>query len=259
MSLFVWFGRLWVDLLPAVQFLTRIPVPSQTYSPDSLSRSVKFFPFIGLLIGAGAALLHQLLAPHLQRPVTALLVLTYLLLLTGCLHEDGLADAADGFGGGWTREQILTIFRDSRIGSYGAAALIVSLLARLLLIASIPLGQIFEYLIAAHVLSRWTIVPLSYYLSPARLQTEDGKDGQGARIAQLTTRGTFIGGTLFSFALVAALLRWQSIFAIGSAIAIAFLSSMYYRRKIGGITGDCFGATNQITEIAIYLCGAWTL
>jgi adenosylcobinamide-GDP ribazoletransferase len=259
MNLLAWFGRLEADFLSAVQFLTRIPVPSQTHSPESLARSVKFFPLIGLLIGTGAALLHLLVAPHLQRPLAALLVLTYLLLITGCLHEDGLADAADGFGGGWTREQILVIFRDSRIGSFGSAALTVSLLARLLLIASIPLGHIFEYLIAAHVLSRWTILPLSYYLPPARIPSEDGINGQGARIAQLTTRGTFIGGTVFSLAFVVALLRLRSVAVIGSAIATAFLSSMYYKKKIGGITGDCFGATNQITEIAIYLCGAWAL
>lgn len=259
MRSFAWLRSLWSDLLTAVQFLTRIPVPLQDYAPESLARSVKFFPLVGMFVGANAALLHLLLAPHLQRPVTALLVLSYLLPITGCLHEDGLADAADGFGGGWSRDQILLIFRDSRIGSYGAAALTVSLLARLLLISSLPLAGIVQYLIAAHVLCRWTTLPLSYYLSSARSQSENGKDGQGARLAQLTTRGSLIAATVFSFAVAIALLGSGAVFPIMSAIAVTLLSGFYYKRRIGGVTGDCFGATNQATEIAVYLCGAWTL
>ena len=258
MSLSANLRRLWSDLLSAIQFLTRIPIPSQSYEPDSLARSVKFFPAVGLLIGASAALLHLLLASHLQRPVTALLVLTYLLVITGCLHEDGFADTADGFGGGWSREQILVILRDSRIGSYGAAALTLSLLGRVLLLSSLPLTQITQYLVAAHVLCRWTTLPLSFYLPAARAQSSDEKDGQGARVAQLTTLSSLIVGTTFTFTIVIALLRTQAVIPIVSTIVVTFLSGLYYKRKIGGITGDCFGATNQLTEVAVYLCGAWT-
>jgi adenosylcobinamide-GDP ribazoletransferase len=92
------------DFLAAIQFLTRVPVPRPTYSAGSLPRSVKFFPVVGLLIGASAGLVHLLLAPHWPRVVVAFLVLTYLCLITGLIHEDGLADAADGFGGGWNRD-----------------------------------------------------------------------------------------------------------------------------------------------------------
>src|SRR5580704_8910802 len=95
------------DFLAAVQFLTRIPVPTPPYSADSLASAVKFFPVVGLLVGASAALVHLLLAPHLQRTVVAGLVLTFLSLITGLIHEDGLADAADGFGGGLNRDKIL--------------------------------------------------------------------------------------------------------------------------------------------------------
>ncbi len=167
------------DILAAVQFLTRIPVPAPAYESDALSRAVKFFPVVGLLLGGAAALLHLLLAPHLPRLITAILVIAFLILITGCFHEDGLADAADGFGGGWTREQVLMILKDSRIGSYGGVALIFSVLGRVLLIASLPLNQVPPYLIAAHVLSRWTTLPLSYYLPPARVPEQEAGVGQG--------------------------------------------------------------------------------
>jgi adenosylcobinamide-GDP ribazoletransferase len=250
--------RTWLDFLSSVQFLTRIPVPSQTYEADTLTRAVKFFPVVGALIGGSAALVHQLFAPHLPRVVTALLVVVWLVFLTGCLHEDGLADVADGFGGGWNREQVLLILRDSRIGSYGAAALMLSLLARILLISSLPLAHVAQYLITAHVLSRWTTLPLSCFLPPAREPVLDRADGQGARIARLTTRGTLIAGTAFSFGVAAAVLRFRSVIPVLISVAVTFCSALYYRRRIGGVTGDCFGATNQLAEVAVYLCGAWT-
>jgi len=245
------------DFLAAVQFLTRIPTPYLPYDPTSLSRAVKFFPVVGLIIGIAAALLHQLLAPHLSRLVTALLVITFLVLLTGCLHEDGLADTADGFGGGSNREQVLVILKDSRIGSYGGVALTLSLLARVLLLASLPLSQILQYLIAAHVLCRWTTLPLSYYLASARSLQDRAGAGQGARLAKLTTRGTFIIGSIFTLAICVIALRTHAAAAIAATIAVTLSSGIYYQRRIGGVTGDCFGATNQLTEIAVYLTGAW--
>jgi len=246
------------EFLSAVQFLTRVPLPSQPYAADSLARSVKFFPLVGMAVGAGAALLHMLLAPHLPRSVAALLVLLYLVFVTGGLHEDGLADTADGFGGGTNREQILRILRDSRIGSYGGIALAFSLVGRLVLIASLPLAQVSYYLIAAHVLCEWTTLPLSYFLVSARNSDAQPIDGQGARIARLTSLGTLIGGTVFSFSVVAFLLKTHAIAPLFSAIALTGITGLYYKSRIGGVTGDCFGATNQLSEIGVYLCGAWT-
>ncbi len=245
------------DALAAVQFLTRIPMPYLPYDPASLSRAVKFFPIVGLVIGSAAALLHQLLTPHLPRMVTALLVIAFLVAITGCLHEDGLADTADAFGGGSSREQILVILKDSRIGSYGGTALTLSLVARVLLLASLPLAQVPKYLIAAHVLCRWTTLPLSYYLTSARNQQDQDGAGQGARIAKLTTRGTLIAGSIFSLAICSFALRIHMAAAVTATILVTLLSGLYYQRKIGGVTGDCFGATNQIAEIAVYLTGVW--
>jgi adenosylcobinamide-GDP ribazoletransferase len=244
--------RLGMEVVVAFQFLTRIPMPSIAFETDSLSRATKFFPLVGLVIGGGAGLLQKLLMPHLSRLLVALIVLVYFVLITGCLHEDGLADTADGFGGGWAKDQILTILKDSRIGTYGATALVLSLLARYLLLASLPFEHFAAYVISAHVLCRWSSLPLSYFLPPAREQ-----DGQGARIARLTSLASLIFGSVFTFAIVGFALRWSALAPLLVTVLAVALSGWLYARRIGGVTGDCFGATNQLTEIAVYFCGVW--
>ena len=245
----------WIeDFLVAIQFLTRLPVPRVSFDPDSLARAAKFFPVVGLIIGLGASVLQRITAPHLSHPLVALLVLTFLILITSGLHEDGLADTADGFGGGWNREQVLTILRDSRIGSFGALALVVSVLARFLLLSNLPVNRFTAFVVSAHVLCRWTTLPLSYFLRSAR-----ESDGQGARIAQKISPASLLICTLLSFAIVFYFMRIEFWIPVFVALVITTLSGLYYSRRIGGVTGDCFGATNQLTEIAIYFCGVWNL
>jgi adenosylcobinamide-GDP ribazoletransferase len=243
--------RFAVDMAVAFQFLTRLPVPQVGFAPDGLARAVKFFPLVGLVIGSGAALLQKALAPHLGRPGCALAVLLYLVLITGCLHEDGLADVADSMGG-WSLEQRLAILHDSRLGSYGVTVLALSLLSRAALLAALPLEHFTAYLISAHVLCRWSTLPLSRYLPPAR-----DSEGQGARIASLTSTASLIFGSIFTIAIVVVALRKASLAPLLTAMLVPLLSSFFYMRKFGGVTGDCFGATNQLTEIAVYLCGVW--
>jgi len=246
--------RLAEELLVAFQFLTRLPISGFTYQPDSLSRSTKFFPIVGLAVGLCASLLQRVLASHLNRALVALLVLTFLVLATGGLHEDALADTADAFGGGWSREQVLTILRDSRIGSFGALALVISVLARFLLLSTIPVNRFTAWVVSAHVLCRWTTLPLSYFVPAAR-----ESDGQGARIAQKTSPTSLFTGTVLSFAIVLYLMRAEFWIPVLVTFAITALSGLYYFRRIGGVTGDCFGATNQLTEIAVYFCGVWSV
>jgi len=246
--------RAGVEVVVAFQFLTRIPMPSIAFEADSLSRATKFFPLVGLVVGSGAVLLQKLLISHLSPQLVALVVLAYFVLITGCFHEDGLADTADAFGGGATKDKILDILKDSRIGSYGATALALSLLARYLLLASLPMEHFAAYVISAQVLCRWSSLPLSYFLPPAREQ-----DGQGARIAKLTSLPSLVFGSVFSLAVVTFALRWSAVPPPLLAVFAVALSGWLYSRKIGGVTGDCFGATNQLTEIAVYFCGVWTV
>jgi len=181
----------------------------------------------------------------------AALVLSYLVLITGGFHEDGLADTADGFGGGWNKEKILEIMRDSRIGSFGALAIGLSLLARFSLLSNLRFDRFPTYLIAAHVLCRWTTLPLSFLLRPARVE------GQGAGVTLKTSVLSLILGTLIAFIICYPLMYLALWIPFTAALAVTLLTALYYRSQIGGVTGDCFGATNQLAEIAIYLCGVW--
>jgi adenosylcobinamide-GDP ribazoletransferase len=251
--------RTYNDFGSAIAFLTRFPVSSVSYDSGSLARAAKFFPLVGLILGSAAGLLHLFLLPHVSRIVAAIFVVLFLALSTGCLHEDGLADALDGFGGGTSRDRILLIMRDSRIGSYGGVGLVLSLLCRVFLLSSVPSGAVLSFLATAHVLSRWTAIPLAYYLRSARSQDEislSPKIAQGVRLEHLT-RNTLIWATVVAFTIVGFALRQKALAPLLAAIASAFFTGWYYKKRIAGVTGDCFGATNQVTEILVYLCGAW--
>jgi adenosylcobinamide-GDP ribazoletransferase len=242
---------LW-DLLSAFQFMTRLPLPSVPSEQEPLSRAAKFFPVVGLVIGLGAAALHRMLSGHVSRSVAAITVLAYLVLITGGLHEDGLADAADGFGGGWTKDRILLIMHDSRVGTFGVIALIFSLLARYILLSELVAVRFSSYVIVAHVLCRWTALPLGVRLRPAR------GEGQGARLAQRTSVISLTFATAVTVAISYFLLGNHAWLPIAVAVALTAITAAYYRSQIGGVTGDCFGATNQLTEIAVYFCGVLT-
>lgn len=239
------------EIATAFQFLTRVPSAKFAWSPDGLSRSAKFFPFVGLAIGLAMASLHLWLSPHLPVGIVAMLAVLFTVLVTGGLHEDGLADVADAFGGGRDREQILTILKDSRVGSYGAIALIFSIVSRALLLMLIPGASFARYVVSAQILCRWTILPLGFMVPPAREQ------GQGARLAKQVSLSSTTIGTLFAFGTVGFLLRMNAMGPIVVALLLTALSGFYYHWRIRGVTGDCFGATIQLAEIAVYVCGVW--
>lgn len=246
--------RVFRDFATAFQFLTRLPIKRLPYDPDALSRSAKFFPVVGMLVGILGSVIYLWLIRHLPSAVAAVMTLAFFILATGGLHEDGLADVADAFGGGWTREQILTILKDSRIGTFGALALMISAGLRVLLLANLPLNRFAAYVISGQVLCRWTALPLGYVLPAAR-----DSSGQGARIARQISLASLVVGSVLTVGLVGYCLRWALWAPILSAAIVTLASGLYYWRKIGGVTGDCFGATNQLAEIAVYLCGVWHL
>jgi adenosylcobinamide-GDP ribazoletransferase len=243
--------RQWLLLRFAIQFLTRLPVPAAGELPqDALAESARFFPIVGAIVGLGAIAIDRLVGPHADRNVSVVLILIYLVIVTGGLHEDGLADAADGFGGGWTKDRVLTIMRDSNIGSFGALAIGCSLLARFVFLTSLSAGNFYGVLLAGQVLGRWAMLPLAYWLQPAR-----NDQGQGARVARKTSTTSLVVATAFMAALVSLARGLGAVTVIVVASGVAALSGAYYRHRIGGITGDCLGATGQVTECAVYLAG----
>jgi adenosylcobinamide-GDP ribazoletransferase len=243
--------RQWRLFLVALQFLTKLPVIVEgDLPPDTLAESARFFPIVGGLVGAGAIGIDFVVGSRAGRSVSVVLMLIYLVIVTGALHEDGLADAADGFGGGWTKERVLAIMRDSNIGSFGALALGFSLLARFVLLTSQPTTSFHGVVLAGQVLNRWSTLPLAYWLPPAR-----NDDGQGARMARKTSTTSLASGTVFMMSIVSIACGFTGVLMIAVATSVAALTGAYYRRRIGGITGDCLGATCQVTECAVYLTG----
>ncbi len=239
------------ELLLAFQFMTRIPISGLPRERHALARAAKFFPVVGLGIGLIAVGIQRALAARVQPQVLTLALIIYLVLITGALHEDGLADAADGFGGGWTKEKILLIMRDSRIGSFGAAAVTLSLLSRFILISNTSPARLPGFLVASSVLCRWTALPLGFWLPYAR---ED--QGLGGAVAGRMPLSSLLWGTGFAVLSVAVVLGLGSLLPWLITLAVTAASGLYFKRHIQGVTGDCFGAANQITEIAIYFYGA---
>ena len=239
--------------LAAVQFLTRIPVPGFAFDDRTLPRAVAWFPAVGALLGLVAALAHRLLVPHLPRTVVAVAVVTLLVALTGALHEDALADCADAFGLPRSRERTLAILHDSAIGSFGGAALALALLARIALVAALPLDRVAPTLVAALTLSRWAVLPLSL-LPPA------GTGGRGSTIAGQVPLPALVLGTIVTSGVVALAFRTTASTGLATALAalvVIALTAAFYRRRLGGVTGDCFGATIQLVEITVLFCGVW--
>jgi adenosylcobinamide-GDP ribazoletransferase len=234
-----------MSLLAAVAFLTRIPI-RRAFSTEQVARAAAWFPLIGgalgLLYGAvwfGATLV---VPPY----VAAVLVLSCEALLTGALHFDGLADMADGFGGGRTRDDVLRIMRDDAIGVYGATALVLMLLltAACLVALKTPL-LVACWLAAGGAFGRWAIVLLSRALPYAR---PDNAISSHIGVRELIPATLTICATGF-------LIRWQALVAAAVTLLIALAMGALARKRIGGVTGDTLGATSQICETAVLLTG----
>ncbi len=247
--------RLIRDFLGAVQFLTRIPLPQRWLGEVKLAQTAPYFPLVGTLLGCAAASVDTAVRPHLTATSAAAVSVVFLVLLTGALHEDGLADCADGFGGGATADRVLAIMRDSRIGSYGAIAVALSLLLRIAFIAALPQRYALAYFVSAETLSRWSVLPLAYFLPSARQGGPSA--GQGARLARSVSPTAVTVGTLIAVAATVTTLHAASWRPWAVCLIVTAASSLYFWRRIRGVTGDCFGAAIQLVAIAVYLCGAW--
>ncbi|MBS0376860.1 MAG: adenosylcobinamide-GDP ribazoletransferase [Proteobacteria bacterium] len=246
--------------LVALQFLTRVPVPSRAdFEPGWLAASLRYFPLIGAGVGLANALVWALAATVFPAPVAVGLMMGASLLLTGGFHEDGLADACDGFGGGRSRERTLAIMQDSRIGAFGALGLVIVLGLKWSVLAGLPVGWIPMTLVVSHAVSRWAAIALIWALPYARTEG-DGKSHPFAHALHFP--GWLLAGLVAAtvpLALAASgwgpLAQAAVVFAIagaGSLLAAATLGA-YFRHRIGGYTGDCLGATQQISELTLLL------
>lgn len=238
-------------LFTAIMFYTRIPVPKGVgFSDENLNRATRYFPLIGILLGGfGAAafmLVHMILSPAIAILISMILTI----LLTGAFHEDGFADFCDGFGGGYTKEKILLIMKDSRIGTYGAIALILILLSKFMLINEIRIDSIPIVFVSAHAFSRLNPVLLIATSSYVRQDNTSKSKPVGKKISFTTLFIALIFGLTPLFLLPIIFIP----FFILTQILILLVFRQYVHKKIGGYTGDVLGALQQLSEIAYYLC-----
>lgn len=233
-----------IGLVGALQFLTRIPIRTSREIPHH--RVVPWFPIAGLLIGAGVGLTAVVAAELVPPLVAGALAVGVGLLVTGAFHEDGLADVADAFGGGWTVERRLEILKDSRHGTYGVAALTTSIVVRVACVASISSpGALFASLVAAHTLGRSAAV-LAMRAAPPATESGLGVSAAGALRAAPTAVGLGVGITA-----VGMLTGWWVLPFLGAAAAGTALTVALAVRKIGGLAGDVLGAVEQVVECAV--------
>ncbi|MCF6242709.1 MAG: adenosylcobinamide-GDP ribazoletransferase [Bacteroidales bacterium] len=234
----------------AVMFYTRIPVPAKTgYSPENLNKATRYFPLIGYIVGGVGALTFLLSNTIFSINISVLASLIVQILLTGAFHEDALSDFCDGFGGGYTKEKILTIMKDSRIGTYGAVALVMLLMSKFVLIRSFTPGKIPFIIITAHVISRLNTV---FLIFTSKYVAEPDKS-KSKPVGQKTSVKTLIIAILIGITP----LFFVSLLQLAVIVFVEFLVLVYLRhyihRHIGGYTGDVLGALQQFSEIALYL------
>jgi adenosylcobinamide-GDP ribazoletransferase len=235
----------------ALQFLTRLRVPSSVgHSPEYMRQAPRYFPVAGWIVGGISALFYWIFSKTISTDVGIAASMIAGLLVTGAFHEDGFADVCDGFGGGWTKEKILLIMKDSRIGAFGAIALIAILGTRFLLLKELaPCSAFLMILIAAHSLSR--LMPVLVMQTSRYVGDRDTSKSGSMTSQRIGTGGLVTAGVtgLVPFAG----LPCAFLLVIAPALIVTWMLYRWFLRWIGGYTGDCLGAIQQVSEITIYL------
>lgn len=240
-------------LIAALGYFTRVPIPSTLgFDPRDLAGAARYFPLIGAFVGAAGAIVY-VIALHVFPPAVAVLLsMAATLLLTGALHEDGLADCCDGLGGGATREDALRIMRDPRLGAFGAIGLVMGLALKWQTLSALPAATAAWTMVGAHAASR---ALAASYLSTHDYAREEGKAKSVAH--RMPPRSLAVALALgLPWMLVP---DWRAgLLGLVVAFALRFLLGRYFARRLGGYTGDCLGFAQQVFEIALYLSAlAW--
>ncbi len=234
-------------------FYTRIPVPKNIdHSDEMLNKSTKYFSLIGWIVGGFGALVFYICQFVFPLSISIILSMVSTILLTGAFHEDGFADSCDAFGGGWTKEKILKIMKDSRIGTYGTVGLILILFTKYLSLTNVHTEQIPYVLFAAHALSRYTATGIIFFSEYTRDDDKSKSKPVGKSLSSTDYFISFIFGSTPLLLLSVVYSYWYLLILI-TIIPIIFFLKRYFEKWIGGFTGDALGATQQVSEIVFYL------
>jgi len=234
----------------AIRFFTRLPVPGWVgHSAEALNHSARYFPAVGLLVGGIGALVYWLALLLWPQPVAVLFSMAATLYATGAFHEDGLSDTADGLGGGWEKARILEIMKDSRVGSYGVVAVVLALLGKFVLLTSLEPSVVPLALVAAHAFSRFCAMAVMAVMDYAR---DDDSSKVRAAVNRLSITSLLLA-TGFTLIPLVALPIFKALAGIAMAVVATLWLVSKFRRWLGGYTGDCLGAVQQLAEIGMYL------
>ena len=239
-----------VELTLAISFLTRLRLPSVKYTDAAMARSVRWYPLVGLAMGAALAVLFWGLTTLFPQAIAVLLTLAAGMLVTGALHEDGLADLADGLGGSPDKDRALDIMRDSRIGTYGLLALVVTLAIKATALTLLPIPVAMAALVAAHGLGRLAMVWLMERLPYVPSKGDDSLMNDGTESDKTVPR-ICLATTLVFLAVTSGLLT-----AIVTALTLFLLVALFtirLRIRLQGYSGDALGACEQLTETLVPL------
>lgn len=231
----------------ALMFLTRIPCPSWVdHAPDSLARSVVYFPVVGVLVGSLGALVYRLVAFGYSPTMAALAGVAATVLVTGAFHEDAFADVCDGFGG-WTPERRREIMRDSRVGSFGAVGLVLLIGMKVALLSGMPTAHAVSAFVIGHTFARWSALLLIRCFPYVTDSTSLAKP-----FASAVTAPRLVVGTLFTalIGLFSGPVTTAALFLLATLLCLG--AGRFFRHWLGGITGDCLGAVNQVVEMLCY-------
>ena len=232
----------------ALGYYTRLPPPFSLHGPVDLTEVSRYFPLVGWLVGGGSGLVAWGTSGLFGGPVAILLGLIAGLLLTGALHEDGFADTCDGFGGGWTPQGILDIMKDSRLGTYGVVGITMLMLLKAACLIELEAAQAPWIWMAAHGWSRFLAIEVSSHLPYLR----SGKQGKASGLMALSLPSLGVAFLTGALPLLSGAGLWGFI-VLGGTWALQRLGIRYLRQRLGGITGDCLGGVQQLTETSIYL------
>lgn len=248
----------WWAFVTAIQFLTRVPVSSRAADAQSLRDCPRYFPLVGGMIGVITVGLIWSTAWIWPVWLAVLIALALELRLTGAMHEDAVADCCDAFGGGWTRERVLEIMKDSRLGTYGVLGLVSAVAIRagatiqlLLSTGSVDVLRWATVLIASAAIGRWTILLVMWLVPPLEQRESLSRDvGQRMTLTDLMIGSSWIVPVVGVWAY---LFPWQSVMGI---FLLAFLVLCFRRlvlQKLGGITGDCLGSVGYLGQLVVLL------
>jgi len=236
------------SFLIALQFLTIIPVRYREFTEKNVRRSMFYFPVVGLILGLFLGGIDQLISPVFPELLVNLLLVTLLIFITGGLHLDGLADTVDALGSHRSREEMLRIMKDSRIGVMGTLALITVLLYKISLLSLLPSSLKFRSLILMLTASRWVLL-LPLLLFPYARSGE----GKAQSFFEQIDPAIASGATIFTLTVSLTLFSYWGLFLLIGAGLLVLGFGKYIHYRVGGLTGDSLGASAEIAEIIILL------